>query len=259
MPGSAGLVGVLPTAEECHAAARALARRLDAKLIECPPARGLYLACSPEALWLRLRTAGRELAVRAQLSGGQQAYRADRASARGEAIARACGLARHGSRQVVDATAGLGRDAYILAQLGARVTLIERSPVVFALLEDACERAARRAPTLSSLARMRLIAGDAAAWLRTCTRKERPQVVYLDPMYPRQIKRAAPRKEMQVLQVLLGVVDTADTLLQVAQQTATERVVVKRPRHAEPLAGERPDYQIVGRSTRFDVYRGAAE
>lgn len=257
LPRAAGLVGILSTADECHAAAWALARRLDAKLIECPPPRGLYLACSPEALWLRLRTARRELAVRAQLSGGHQAYRADRASPRGEAIARACGLPRHGERQVVDATAGLGRDAHILARLGARVTLIERSPVIFALLQDACERAARQAQALSWLARMRLIAGDAAAWLRACTAKERPQVVYLDPMYPRQTKRAAPGKEMQVLQALLGVVDTSDALLQVAQQTASERVVVKRPRHAEPLAGERPDYQIIGRSTRFDVYRSS--
>lgn len=254
MTKSGGIAGILPTTEKSHALARMLARRLGAILLESPPAEGLYLACNAEGLWLRLRTARRELAIRAEFSTGQQAYRAGRASLRGEAIARACGLPRHGSRQVVDATAGLGRDAHVLARLGARVTLIERSPVIFALLEDAFDRAVRTQP-LSGLGRMRLIEGDATVWLQTCAPQERPAVIYLDPMYPRQAKRATPGKEMQVLQTLLGAAnEDTDSLLQAARRTALDRVVVKRPQHAEPLVGHQPHYQIAGRSTRFDVY-----
>lgn len=246
--------------EEFHATARMLAGRLGATVLECPPTEGLYLAYDAKGLWLRLRTARQGLAIRAEFSTGGQAYRAGHASPRGEAIARACGLPRYGSRQVVDATAGLGRDAHVLARLGAQVTLIERSPVIFALLEDALERAARRPQTLSWLGRMRLIEGDAAAWLRACAPKARPAVVYLDPMYPRQAKRAAPGKEMQALQALLGAAnDDTDALLQAALGTASDRVVVKRPRHAEPLAGQWPHYQISGRSTRFDVYLAPSE
>jgi 16S rRNA (guanine1516-N2)-methyltransferase len=238
--------------------ARTLARRLDATLLESPPAEGLYLACSIEGLWLRLRASRRELAIRAELGTGQQASRAGRASPRGEAIARACGLPRYGSRQVVDATAGLGRDAHVLAGLGARVIKIERSPVIFALPADAFDRAARQTPIPGWLGRMHLIQGDAAAWLHACAPKERPAVVYLDPMYPRQTKRAAPGKEMQVLQALLGTVDDDPAaLLKAALRTASDRVVVKRPRHAKPLAGQSPHYQISGRSTRFDVYLAA--
>lgn len=259
LPNASGIAGILPAAAECHPTARMLARRLGAKLLECPPTEGLYLACSAEGLWLRLRMARRELAVRAEFSAGRQRYRAGRAGSRGEAIARACGLPRYGSRQVVDATAGLGRDAHILARLGARVTLLERSPVIFALLTDAFDRAARQTQTSSEFERMRLIEGDAVAWLRTCAAKERPEVVYLDPMYPQQTKRAAPGKEMQVLRTLLGVVDNADSLLRAAQRAASDRVVVKRPRRAEPLAGQQPHYQIIGRSTRFDVYLGNLE
>lgn len=254
LPKSADIAGILPIVEECHAAARVLARRLGAELIDCPPRDGLYLACSTEGLWLRLRTARRELAIRANLGDGAQAHRAGRASSRGEAIARACGLPRYGPRHVVDATAGLGRDAHILARLGARVTLLERSPVLVALLEDGLDRAAGRDQDLGWLRRMRLIEGDAATWLRRCTAQERPEVVFLDPMYPPRAKAAAPRKEMQVLQTLLGTVDDTPCLLQAARETATDRVVVKRPRHANALAQHRPHYQIAGRSTRFDVY-----
>ncbi|MCO6442435.1 MAG: class I SAM-dependent methyltransferase [Nitrococcus mobilis] len=254
MPKPGTLAGILPSVEECRAAARRLAGRLGAKLIDSPPTEGLYLACSVEGLWLRLRTARRDLAIRAELGAGRQAYRAGHASPRGEAIARACGLPRYGPRYVVDATAGLGRDAHILARLGARVTLLERSPVILALLEDGLDRASRQTQSLGWLGRMRLIGGDAAVWLRSCTAAQRPEVVFLDPMYPRQTKGGAPGKEMQILQALLGTADDAGSLLQAARAAASDRVVVKRPRQAEPLAGELPHYRIIGRSTRFDVY-----
>ena len=42
---------------------------------------------------------------------------------------------------MLDATAGLGRDAFVLASLGCQVTLIERVPAVAALLENGIERA----------------------------------------------------------------------------------------------------------------------
>lgn len=254
LPKSGTIAGILPIVPECRTTAQGLARRLGAKLIDSSPTEGLYLACGIEGLSLRLRTAGRELAIHAELGGGRQAYRAGHASPRGEAIARACGLPRYGSRSVVDATAGLGRDAHILARLGARVTLLERSPVVLALLEDGLDRASRQTQSLGWLARMRLIGGDATVWLRSCATVQRPEVVFLDPMYPRQTKGAAPGKEMQILQALLGTTDDAASLLQAARAAASNRVVVKRPRHAEPLAGESPNYQIIGRSTRFDVY-----
>ncbi|EAR20240.1 hypothetical protein NB231_13061 [Nitrococcus mobilis Nb-231] len=260
LPKPGAIVGILPIVAECRATAQGLARRLGAKLIDSSPTEGLYLACGIEGLSLRLRTVRRrELAIRAELGGGRQAYRAGHASPRGEAIARACGLPRYGSRYVVDATAGLGRDAHILARLGARVTLLERSPVILALLEDGFDRASRQTQSLDWLARMRLIGGDATVWLRSCATVQRPEVVFLDPMYPRQTKGAAPGKEMQILQALLGTADDAGSLLQAARAAASDRVVVKRPRQAEPLAGESPHYRIIGRSTRFDVYLHSCE
>ena len=37
---------------------------------------------------------------------------------------------------VIDATAGLGRDAFVLASIGCQVRLVERHPVVYLLLQD---------------------------------------------------------------------------------------------------------------------------
>jgi 16S rRNA (guanine1516-N2)-methyltransferase len=42
---------------------------------------------------------------------------------------------------VIDGTAGLGKDAFVLAGLGCKVTLVERHPVVVALLADGLARA----------------------------------------------------------------------------------------------------------------------
>lgn len=109
--------------------------------------------------------------------------------------------ARSGSRKatptVIDATAGLGRDAFVTASLGARVVMLERSPVVGALLRDALRRA-HADPVVSAIAaRMQLVVTDAVTFLETLTTrpgKFHPDVVYLDPMYPHTNKTALQKR-----------------------------------------------------------------
>lgn len=139
---------------------------------------------------------------------------------------------------VLDATAGLGRDAYTLAKAGLRVTAIERSPVVAALLRDGLQRAN---------AEMQLHVGDAIEYMRD----HKADVVYLDPMFPERRKSALVKKEMQYFQALLGD-DDAEALFEAAKNCATKRVVVKRPNHAPELA--KPNHTIPGKTVRFDVY-----
>jgi 16S rRNA (guanine1516-N2)-methyltransferase len=185
---------------------------------------------------------------------GRQAHRGRHASPRREAVARACGLKGGTSPWVVDATAGLGRDAFILAGLGARVTLIERSPVVAALTRDALERARVEAATRETVERMELICAEATGYLEGLTGGAGPAAVYLDPMYPAAGRRANAKKALQLLQALLGPPEAPEPLLGAALQIAADRVVVKRPLKGEALAGRPPAYSIRGRSTRFDVY-----
>lgn len=178
---------------------------------------------------------------------GKMAYRRQKLSPSQETLYRAVGLHRDKHLQVIDATAGLGKDAFILASFGCEVTLVERSPILAALLEDGIARLKQN--TEISLT---LISGDSVEYLQ----KENPQVdvIYLDPMFPGKTKNALPKKEMQFLQDLLGEEDTSPRLLQEALRHAKKRVVVKRPVSGPPLANMPPSHSVKTKTCRFDVY-----
>lgn len=164
-----------------------------------------------------------------------------------------------GEERVVDATAGLGADGFHLASRGAAVTMIERSRVVAALLEDALARARAGdlgADAAAAAGRVRLVVGDARHLLRgQLTHADRPGVVYLDPMFHGPGRRSLPPKGMALFRVLMGEdEDEAADLLVVAREAATRRVVVKRHLKAAPLAGAVPSGAIRGRSVRYDLY-----
>ena len=153
--------------------------------------------------------------------------------------------------QVADATAGWARDAWLLAYRGFHITLIERHPLLFALLEQGIERARQEALTAAVAARLQAVHADSSDYLRQHTFA----AVYLDPMYPAREKTSKVKKDMQILHALLAdTVNDHERLLASARLSATARVIVKRPQGAEYLAGCAPDYQIVAPNTRFDVY-----
>jgi len=162
---------------------------------------------------------------------------------------------RHGSApSVLDATCGLGRDAFLLANNGCVVNAIERSPIVATLLRDGLERAARD-PELHDLLnhRFRLHIGEAREVIQQWPPEQYPDVAYLDPMFPPKTKSALVKKEMRVLRALVGDDPDANELFEIARSVARRRVVVKRLRHAPPLA---PNTTNVYRqqSIRYDVY-----
>lgn len=190
--------------------------------------------------------------VTADFSSGKVGHRFRYGGGKGQLIARAVGLKKGEPPTVLDLTAGLGRDAFVLASLGCPVTLVERSPIVAALLRDGLERAANEPEVAAVIALMRLIESDALKLLQEI--ENPPEVCYLDPMYPHSKKSALPGKEMLLFRELLGEDLDSDRLLDAARSVATKRVVVKRPRKAERLNGEKPDFQITGKSTRYDIY-----
>lgn len=173
---------------------------------------------------------------------------------KGQDLAKAIGLNKHPHLQVVDATAGLGREAFVLASLGCQVTLLERSPIMYALLADGLTRATNSDdPRLQAIiSRMYLHNTDALNWLQNP--HFIPDVVYLDPMFPERQKSALVQKEMRCLHEVVGEdLDSAD-LLNLARQVAKLRVTVKRPRLAPELADLKPAFVISGKAVRYDVY-----
>jgi 16S rRNA (guanine1516-N2)-methyltransferase len=186
-------------------------------------------------------------------------YRSQHASRRNELLVKAIHLPRtphhiESSREptIIDATAGLGRDSFILASLGFEVIMLERSAILHALLQNALLRAEKDEKLAPIVHRLHLIHTDACIWLKENPLK--PLVIYLDPMFPERKKTALVKKEMILLQNLLGNDKDAEKLLELALTCATRRVVVKRPRLAPYLSARAPHFSIQGKSSRFDIY-----
>lgn len=194
-------------------------------------------------------------AIRAEFVSGATAHRRKFGGGIGQMIAKAVGL-RSGIRpQVLDVTAGLGKDAFVLATLGCEMTLVERSPVVHALLRDGLARAAEDFEVSDIVSHIQLHHANSIEWMQAqAAVGERYQVVYVDPMFPHNDKSALVKKEMRVFRPVVGDDTDAEQLLDAALSIAENRVVVKRPRKA-PTIGERaPSYQLEGKSSRYDIY-----
>lgn len=193
--------------------------------------------------------------VRAEFITGAVGHRYRFGGGKGQLIAKAVGIKAGVYPHVVDLTAGLGRDGFVLASLGCRVTLVERSLPVWLLLEDGLQRAEQMAQEMelqSTLERIELVAMDGLAYLNGLA--EPADVMYLDPMFPERNKSAEVKKEMRAFHQLVGKDEDADALLVAALDRVRYRVVVKRPRKAPLLAGRQPSYQLSGKTTRFDIY-----
>lgn len=205
---------------------------------------------------LGLQLTGRKApgAVVVDFVGGAADYRRTRGG--GELLVKAVGGIKGSLPWVVDATAGLGRDSFVLASRGYKVTLCERSAVVAALLEDGLQRARHCgvAEIEQVLAAMTLQAGDAIGFLRGLTPQCSPGVIFIDPMFPASRKSALVKKEMQVFHALVGADNDDEELLSTALAKAQHRVVVKRPRKGEFLAGRKPGYSVSGKAIRYDIY-----
>lgn len=182
----------------------------------------------------------------------QLLYRLKNATIKREALARAIGLKSKYRPIIIDTTTGLARDSLILASLGCEVYCLERSKLVFEVLQKGLDEAKKNDFMQPIISRMHLIHTDSITWL-----KENPNpgnVIYLDPMFPERRKTALVKKGMRLLQELVGPDDDSAALLHIALACGAERVVVKRPRSALELANLKPSFTLLGKSNRFDIY-----
>lgn len=175
----------------------------------------MALVLTPTHLELRKQDEPKLGGIYVDFVEGTMAHRRKFGGGRGEAVAKAVGIKKDYLPDVVDATAGLGRDAFVLASIGCKVRMVERHPVVAALLEDGLNRAYLDADIGEWMQeRMTLIHASSAQALTEITPP--PDVVYLDPMYPHKAKSALVKKEMRVFQSLVGADEDADALLEPA-------------------------------------------
>ncbi|MRN38346.1 16S rRNA methyltransferase [Neisseria sp. N95_16] len=236
-------------AESAQTSANELAHTFDLTIACQLPDSSEYLYADSDGI--SLCRAGEKGRVQVDFVGGAAQYR--RTKGGGELIAKAV---NHTSKPTIwDGTGGLGRDSFVLASLGLTVQTFEQHPAVACLLHDGLNRALQHPDTAEIARRITLHFGDTATLMPQLAQQiGRPDVVYLDPMYPERQKSAAVKKEMAYFHGLVGTAQDEAALLNTARAIAKKRVVVKRPRLGEFLNGEKPAYQYSGKSTRFDAY-----
>lgn len=228
-----------------------LAARFQCEIHATPPADAYYLYFSTQGLELRHSAQSTPL-IYIDFVSGQARHRRLYGGGRSQPLGRAIGLKSGSSPTVYDVTAGLGRDAFVLASLGCQVTMSERSPLLAALLSDGLRRLGEATELTTIYQRLRLVHQNSIEWLAAVS--DIPDVIYLDPMYPKRQKTALVKKEMRLLQTFIGQDDDSAELLDVSLQKARQRVVVKRPKSAPPLSEITPHFSIASENTRFDVY-----
>ena len=190
--------------------------------------------------------------LRCDFVGGAVQHRLRFGGGRGQDLPKAAGFKPGINPHIIDATAGLGRDAFLLASLGATVTMIERSTEMHTLLHDGMARALDAGGvTAEIISRMKLIHGDAIQLLPSLS----PEIVLVDPMHPPRNKSALVKAEMRQIRAIVGIDDDQTRLMQTALAHASRRVVLKWPSKAAPMADIPPaSHQIIGKSVRYDVF-----
>ena len=218
-------------------------------------------AVDPLLLWVtfegfKLQQTGKKAPgpVWADFVTGAVAHRRKFGGGSGQMIAKAVGIKGGVRPTVLDATAGLGKDSFVLATLGCEVTMTERSPVVHALLADGLARALQDEEVADIAQRMSLQQANAIEYITQMNQAQRPQVIYLDPMFPHTDKTALVKKEMRIFRDVVGDDHDASGLLEAAIEKAIARVVVKRPRKSPTINERKPSYQLEGKSSRYDIY-----
>lgn len=220
---------------------------------------GFVVIFSPSGIVLQ--QTGRKVPgpIIAEFTEGAVDHRRKFGGGKGQMIAKAVGVKAGVYPRVLDATAGMGKDSFVLATLGCELTMIERSPIVHMLLKDGLQRAldfarAQDAELQQVIQRMQLLGQDSRSYLETLTPEQFPDVIYLDPMFPERQKTADVKKEMAAFHSVVGKDEDADALLPLALAHVNYRVVVKRPRKAPLLNNQTPSYQLEGKSSRYDIY-----
>ena len=185
------------------------------------------------------------------LVDGEVANRAVKASQSNETIAKAIGCKPHFRPKVLDATAGMGRDAFIMAALGCQVVMQERNRAIYWLLQDALQRFNHSSLATSLKFPIELLYQD---FFDQEPSENAFDLIYLDPMFPERKKSALVKKEMRLFKRLVGEDNDADALLLKSLDSSVKRVVVKRPKGAPCLAGKKPSHEIKAKKFRYDVY-----
>ena len=232
----------------------AMAERLQLPVIDAqvpPYSHFLTIRQAKLELWTREPPGRSPLSV--DFLSGPVYYRFLRDRTINQPMAKAVGVKGGYRPAVLDGTAGFGEDGFVLASLGCMVTMIERSPIIWALLADAIVRSEANdtvAAVFDEYVELKL--ADTIDYLAST--QEIYDTVFLDPMYPSTPKTPLNKQRMRTLRELVGSDTDTSELLTAALNKARIRVAVKRPVRAAAIDQRKPTFSINSKRSRYDVY-----
>lgn len=151
---------------------------------------------------------------------------------------------------IFDATGGFLFDSMIFLALGHKVIACEQSKIVYLLVKDAIERADHELPYLKNLTFMNADSSNVYKDMKNI------DLVYLDPLYPEPKKNLLRSGSMNIIRSILeieNIKESSDELFFNIQKYTYKKLVLKRPIKAD-LLDKNINYQVKGKSTRFDIY-----
>lgn len=224
--------------------AGSLASKIDAPITESK-GDGLTVLFDSKGVWLN----GYGLSYQGDFTG--MIHRVTEGRLQHEMLVRAAKTEEQGLK-AVDATAGMGEDAFLIAAYGYNVTLIEQNPVIAVLLKDAIRRAKKHPILKETASRMQVVQGDSTKILAEII--DKIDLIYLDPMFPARQKTGLINKKLQLIQKLEPPCSTENELFDAAINTGASRIIVKRPLKSPHLADRNPNYMLNGKAIRYDCY-----
>ena len=258
MVGIKNKIAVATTCDSILVKAKDLTHQLNLPFVDFSHSDYLFLlALTPERLELRERGVKNSKPIYVDFLAPNLNYRIKHGGGNKQLLAKAIGIKGGIKPTVLDATAGLGVDAFVLASLGCEVVMLERSPIIGALLQDGLDRFKKNSQYKNIKLDLHVLQAHDYLDKIFHAKIKKPDIIYLDPMYPERKKRALGKKSMRILHELVGKDEDAAEVLTLALQCAKKRVVVKRPSYAENLGLLKPDLVFsLGKSCRYDVYLG---
>jgi 16S rRNA (guanine1516-N2)-methyltransferase len=233
-----------------HSKVESVAKYLNSEIVDDLPKAGSFLCLASEKLTFNSYLDDELRSLNIDFLSGPIGWRLNR-SEHEKHIKKALGKSLD-SLNIFDATAGMLSDAMIFLSLGHQVVACEQSKIIFLLIRDACERAKTSLPFLDNLT---LLNGDA----RDIYNEKKDinfDVIYLDPLYPKTSKASKGSGEIDLLRKIIdleGIEDAGDSIFHTFQSADCKKIILKRPIKA-PLICNKINYQIKGKSTRFDIY-----
>ena len=146
---------------------------------------------------------------------------------------------------LLDCTAGYGRDGYILRSMGFNVTMIENSPIISLLLNDALKKL--------KLSDFIMYHGNSYDYLSHSEKYY--DYIYIDFMFNKLKKNSLSSKNDETLKLISFQENDKNNIIRLAIKKSNSRVVVKEPKNS--LSNIlKPEYTIKTKLLNFNIYKG---